>query len=503
MPRPTVLLCTEGTYPYVGGGVSTWCDILCRELEEYDFVLYAVTGEPEVRLRYELPPNVVRTVHVPLWGAREPADYVLADLPLAELDRRRRRTTAQAIELRFVPLLHRLIEAMNAEASPEDDGTLIRQLWRWFQEHDWRATWKSRELWDAFSEMTAISHGARVEPTVEDTMTALRWLSNYLVPLVVEVPRTDLVNTTIAGFPGLAGIVAKLEHGTPYVVTEHGVWVRERYIAISRGPFTDYGKRFLMGLSRYLARVNYRLADVVSPVTNFNRRWELPYGAPADRVETIANGVDPALFAPSAKPAETAGRPVVVAAARVFPLKDIETMIRGAAVARRSLPDVEFRVYGSLDADVPYVDRCRALIAELGLEETFVFAGHHTKPAELYNEGDISVLSSISEGFPYTVLESMACGRPVVATDVGGVREALEGFGILVPPRDHEALGEACVTLLSNHALRSQLGRQAREAVLARFRTSHSVGGYRELYARMLELPRAVPAGEGLLGAAA
>ena len=55
MSRPTVLLCTEGTYPYVGGGVSTWCDILCRELEEYDFVLYAVTGEPEVRLRYELP----------------------------------------------------------------------------------------------------------------------------------------------------------------------------------------------------------------------------------------------------------------------------------------------------------------------------------------------------------------------------------------------------------------------------------------------------------------
>jgi glycosyltransferase involved in cell wall biosynthesis len=491
MADTTVLLCTEGTYPYAGGGVSTWCDILCRELADYDFTLYAVTGEPEVRLRYELPPNVIRTIHIPLWGAREPADFVLADRPFSELQARRRRTTATAVTLRFVPLLHRLLAAMAVEASPEDDGTLIWQLWRWFQEHDWRATWKSREVWDEFVDITAASHGALREPTLEDTATALRWLANYLLPLTAPVPKTDIVHTTIAGFPGLAGIVAKLEYGTPFLVTEHGVWVRERYISVSTGPFSDYGKRFLMGLSRYLARVNYRCADLICPVTGFNRRWELPYGAPAALTETIPNGVDPALFAPAPKPRSTAGRPVAVAAARIFPLKDIETMIRAAAVARRELPEVQFLVYGSLDADPSYVERCRALIAELTLEETFVFAGHHSKPAELYNEGDISVLSSISEGFPYTVLESMACARPVVATDVGGVREALQDFGILVPPRDHEALGLAVARLLSNPGLRALMGRQAREAVLARFRIGHSVGAYRGVYERLLALPPA------------
>jgi len=496
MADATVLLCTEGTYPYVGGGVSTWCDILCRELEEYDFTLYAVTGEPEVRLRYELPPNVSGTIHVPLWGAREPADHILAHVSMAALAERRRRTTSTAVQLRFVPMLERMLEAMDAERSPEDDGTLIWQMWRWFQDHDWRATWKSREVWDAFVEATANAHGDLEPPTLEDAATALRWLANYLLPLTAPAPKTDIVHTTIAGFPGIAGIVAKLEHGTPFLVTEHGVWVRERYISISTGPFTDYAKRFLMGLSRYLARVNYRTADVVSPVTGFNRRWELPYGAPDERIETIANGVDPGLFLPSPKPPATTGRPVVVAAARVFPLKDIETMIRAAAVTRRALPDVQFLVYGSLDADVPYVERCRALIAELELEQTFVFAGHHTKPADLYNEGDISALSSISEGFPYTVLESMACARPVVATDVGGVREALEDFGILVPPRDHEAFGEACVMLLANPDLRARMGRQAREAVLARFRISHSVGAYRELYERLLAQPRAPLAAE-------
>jgi glycosyltransferase involved in cell wall biosynthesis len=470
----------------VGGGVSTWCDILCRELDEYDFTLYAVTGEPEVQLRYELPPNVTGIIHVPLWGTREPADHILADVPLSELAARRRRTTPGRVQEHFVPLLGRLLGAMTATASPEDDGELVWQMWRWFAEHDWRATWKSREVWDAFVEMTAVSHGSMgVLPSLEDAATALRWLANYLLPLASPVPKTDLAHSTIAGFPGLAGVVAKLEHGTPYIVTEHGVWVRERYISISTGPFSEYGKRFLMGLSRYLARVNYRAADVVSPVTGFNRRWELPYGAAPERVETIANGIDPGVFVPQPKPPSTAGTPTVVAAARVFPLKDIETMIRAADVARRDMPEVKFLVYGSLDADIPYVERCRALIEELDVGDTFVFAGHHSKPAELYNEGDISALSSISEGFPYTVLESMGCARPVVATDVGGVREALEGFGILVPPRDHEAFGKAVVTLLSNPGLCARMGRQAREAVLARFRTEHSVGAYRELYERV------------------
>ena len=485
MADATVLLCTEGTYPFVGGGVSTWCDILCRDLEDYDFTLFAVTGEPEVQLRYELPPNVKRTIHVPLWGAREPADYILAHLSPGEHAARRRRTTEAAVAAGFVPLVHRLLAAMTTERSPEDDGGLIHAMWQWFNAHDWRLTWKSQAVWDAFLEMTAVSHGALEEPTIEDTATALRWLANYLLPLTAEIPRTDLVHTTIAGFPSVAGIVAKIEHGTPFLVTEHGVWVRERYIAISTGPFTDFGKRFLMGLSRYLARTSYKVADVVSPVTGFNRRWEVPYGTPPERVETIPNGIDPGLFMPSAKPESTRDRPTVVAAARVFPLKDIHTMIRAADVARREMPEVQFLVYGSLDADIPYVESCRDLMQELEVGDSFVFAGHHSKPAELYNEGDISALSSISEGFPYTVLESMACARPVVATDVGGVREALEGYGILVPPRDHEAFGQACVTLLRNPELRARLGRQAREAVLARFRTTHSVGAYRELYQRL------------------
>ncbi|MEN3039267.1 MAG: GT4 family glycosyltransferase PelF [Candidatus Kryptonium sp.] len=173
---------------------------------------------------------------------------------------------------------------------------------------------------------------------------------------------------------------------------------------------------------------------------------------------------------------------IVVAVARIMPLKDIETMIRASAIVREKIPDVKFIVYGSTDTDPVYTRKCQLLIRELRLENTFILAGHHPKPSEIYNEGDISALSSISEGFPYAVIESMACARPVVATDVGGVREALEGFGIVVKPRDPKALAEGIIKLLTDHELRETLGRRAREEVLAKYRIDLNIDAYRRIY---------------------
>lgn len=491
--RTSVLLCTEGTYPFAGGGVSTWCDILCTSLEDVDFRVQAITGNPEVSLKYELPPNVLGVHKVPLWGTTEPAEHVRADEPFADAYRRRRATTEAVVEAGFVPLLAELVEALRAEPDPERAGRVLHDLWRWFRERDWNATWQSRAAWQAFCS-AATAGRDDVEPTVWDLTTCFRWMRHFLTPLDAPVPETDLVHATLAGFPGIAGVVAKRERGTPFLVTDHGVFVRERYIAVSAADFSFFAKRFLLELSAFVSRAVYHHADLVAPVADFNRRWEEPYGAPAERIETVHNGVDPTLFQPRPKPPGRQGRPTVVAAARVFPLKDIENMIRGTAVARASLPDLHVLVYGANDVDLPYTARCRALIAELGLEGTFELAGFHPKPAEIYTEGDISVLSSISEGFPYTVIESMACGRPVVGTDVGGVREALEGCGVVVPPRDPEALGAGMVQLLTDHELRQALGQRCREEVLRRFRTDLSVDAYRRIYARLTSAPALVRA---------
>lgn len=489
-----VLLCTEGTYPFVGGGVSVWCHTLCTALPQVAYTLWAITGNPYVTPRYELPPNVRRLVHIPLWEMLEPAEYIQPDMLMREIYLRRQATTDEVIEAEFVPLLRCFLRGMQAPyADSEGYGEVIHRLWRYFQTYDWNTTWKSRQAWNAFVEEVLHPYKERAEeflpfeqPNVFDLTTAMRWMYYFLMPLNAPVPETDIVHATIAGFAGLAGIIAKYEYGTPFLITEHGVFIRERYIAISEAPFTPFAKRFLLNMTALISRLCYRHADMIAPVANFNRRWEIRYGADPAKIETIYNGIDPDVFRPKPKPPKTAHRPTVVAAARVMPIKDIETMIRAAAVARESIPDVHFIVYGSLNADQDYVERCRRLIAELNLENTFEFGGFHSRPSEIYTEGDISVLSSISEGFPYTVLESMACARPVVATDVGGVREALEGFGIVVPPRDPEALGEGVVKLLRDDTLRLELGRKAREQVLLKFRVSQAVENYRQLYQRLV-----------------
>jgi glycosyltransferase involved in cell wall biosynthesis len=273
-----------------------------------------------------------------------------------------------------------------------------------------------------------------------------------------------------------------MEYGTPVIVTDHGIYIRERYIAVSSERLSPFAKRFLLRLSSYASKLLYSIADQVSPVCNYNLRWETRFGAAPERIKTIYNGVDPGVFVPKEKPEKTRNRPTVVAAARVFPLKDIETMIRSCAYVREKIADVHYIVYGPVDVDPPYTQRCVDLISEFELGANFEFAGFHSKPHELYHEGDISILSSISEGFPYTVIESMACGRPVVATDVGGVREALEGFGVLVKPRDARGLADGVIELLLNDELRQRLGSSGRERVLLKFRMSSSVDAYLKSY---------------------
>lgn len=487
--RPTVLLCTEGTYPYAGGGVSRWCDVLCTELADIDFVLYALTGVPEASARFALPTNVRGIVHLPLWGTQEPGEYAFPGATFRELLSRRRRTSRLAIEQSFLPILGQLLAAIREGRGDVEVGRVLHGMWRYFQRHDWNRTWRSASVWEAFIAQASRpveqdpAPLAHERPHLHDLTAALRWLAHFLLPLAVPIPRADLVHTTVAGFAALAGIVAKHEHGTPFVVTEHGVFVRERYMSLADGEFSPFATRFLVDLASLMARLSYAHADVVAPVAGFNRRWELPYGADPRHIEVIYSGIDTTLFRPRPKPA--GARPTVVAAARVFPLKDIETMIRAAAVARAAVPDVQFIVYGSLEVDPPYVERCRALIGELGLEESFRLAGPHASPPDLYIEGDISVLSSISEGVPYAVLESLSCGRPVVATDVGGVAEVLGGLGIVVPPRNPMALGEAVAALLTDGELRRELAHRGRELVEARFRTEYTIAAYRDVYCRL------------------
>ena len=106
--RLSVLLTTEGTYPYHKGGVSTWCHALTRRLDDVDFTILAVSMHPYVERAYELAPNIRRLITVPIWGTEDPAEYGRYD-SAADFLRSRWDTTGDVIAQRFVPDYTRLL----------------------------------------------------------------------------------------------------------------------------------------------------------------------------------------------------------------------------------------------------------------------------------------------------------------------------------------------------------------------------------------------------------
>jgi glycosyltransferase involved in cell wall biosynthesis len=371
----------------------------------------------------------------------------------------------------------------------------LYDIWKYTQVYDWNASWKSALTWEAFiSEVTSVVESLPTiyppneAPTLHDLNSMLRMLYHLLMCLNAPLPRTSIVHSTLAGFAGIAGILAKYEYGTPFVVTEHGIFVREQYMYISQEKaFTPFAKRFLISFSNLICRLIYATADVISPVCDYNKRWELRFGAEEARVERIYNSIDTEFFQPHPKPLETERFPTVVAATRVFPLKDIETMLRAAALVRERISNVRFIVYGATTDEPEYYARCRALMEKLRLGRNFTFAGLCERSHKIYTTGDISVISSVSEAFPFAVLESMACGRPVVATDVGGIREVLQGLGVLVPPRNPEALAGGIIQLLTDEPLRISLAATARAEVVAKYHKEVFTNAYVGLYQRLFD----------------
>jgi glycosyltransferase involved in cell wall biosynthesis len=456
--------------------------MLVRGVQGVRYQIYAVLAHPYLSNRYEIPKSVP-VLRVPMWGTEQPSEHL--DLPFSVVYERRLRTTDAVLRQEFLPLFD---EVQHAIWSPQTNGRrhgqVLHSLYQWFRDYDYQEAMKSTQVWDFYTEGLRTDRWTKLAgmPTLADSVQAMGWLYRFLVILNTPVPKADVTHASAAAFSGLPGVLAKLESKTPYVLTEHGVYLREQYLAVGRSNMSPFSKQFLMGLVRSTATVNYAYADIVAPVAAFNARWERRYGVAEDKIKVIYNGVDPGTFQPRPRPV---GAPLtVVAVARIDPLKDILTLLRAAAKVCQQIPQVKFVVYGGVS--VPdYYQECLALQQELGLEESFVFAGHVSDVASAYASGDVVVLSSISEGFPYSVVEAMMCGRAVVATDVGGTREACAGAGLLVEPRNPTGMAEAILRLLKEPALRTSMAEEARERALAYFTIERNLQLYRDTYASL------------------
>jgi len=463
-----VALIGEGTYPHQFGGVSVWCDQLVRGMPDYRFLLVALTATGAEPVRWSLPDNVLSVSSVPLWGTRPPG-------PASRWPRRRKVAC---------PRLGELIEILLAPPGESQDrfADVLREIFEFAQREDLTASLSSEHAVSLLSEAWRDWRldSTEAAPTLHDAVTAMQIIEHSLRPLSHQPARADVVHAVTNGLGALSALACKWRYGTPVIVTEHGIYMREQYMHSRTGPLRWPVRALHLRFLRRLCSLGYREAKLITPGNVFNRRWEQQLGADLGRVRTVYNGVDPVDFPVLRGEPEP---PTISWAGRVDPVKDLETLLLAFALVHRQMPQARLRLFGSPPpGQEAYLERCRALAAELHLTGAVTFEGRVAEIRDAYAAGQVVVLCSITEGFPYTLIEAMTSGRPCVATDVGGVSEAVADTGMIVPPRSPEALAQACLTLLADSGLRRRLGSAARTRALEYFTVDRAISAFDEIY---------------------
>jgi len=246
------------------------------------------------------------------------------------------------------------------------------------------------------------------------------------------------------GHPYLSSLAAaKLSkrYNKPFLLTQHNTFIEYNGIWDNVERINDLA----------VGRQTLAAAKKIIVISKATQSYVLGLGADPEKIEVIYNGVDLDRFKliPEAKVRvrEKLGVPanaiVALTVRRLVYKNGIDTLLECARMAVKENPEVVFLVVGK---GPDFVD-VKTRVAQVGIEKNFVLAGFVSDEdlPNYYNAADFFVLPSKSgEGLPLVTLEAMACGLPVVATDVGGISEILvKGFGKIVSPNDPSALGEA------------------------------------------------------------
>ncbi len=240
-------------------------------------------------------------------------------------------------------------------------------------------------------------------------------------------------------------------------------------------------------LNRLLAPIT----DAFIAVAETHRRYlAANEGCPANKLRVVPNGVDVEKFHPR-WPSPTLrdelhlpeGVPVAGIVAALRPEKHHELFLAAARLIREEVPEARFLIVG----DGPHRVRLEALARELSLADAVHFLGTRSDVAEVLSLVDVGVLTSHMESSPVSLLEAMACEKPVVATQVGSVPETvLEGeTGHLVAPGDARGIADRVVELFRNPDRASRMGRAGREHVVAHWSVERMVSGYEDLIRRI------------------
>ena len=310
-----------------------------------------------------------------------------------------------------------------------------------------------------------------------------------LFTLKMKLPKADLYHCVATGYAGVLGSMGKSLYGGKLLISEHGIYTREREEELLRAEWVKGAyKNIWIDQFRKMSTLAYERADLITSLYEHARELQVDLGCPAEKTMVTPNGVAvDHLQALPGKTEEDAGKFNIGAILRVTPIKDVKTMIQAFSFAKEREPRLKLWIMGPCDEDEAYAKECFEQVEALGLTDV-VFTGR-IDIRDYLGRMDVTILTSISEGQPLTILESYAAHVPVIATDVGncsgliyGVKDDFGPAGILTHIMNVEEIAQAMVDMARNEAMRLRMGESGYKRVMSAYRIEHMRATYRKIY---------------------
>lgn len=463
-----VCIIVEGCYPYVTGGVSSWVHGLIRAFPKVEFVLQTIisTREQSGKFVYQLPENVTE-VH----------ELYLQDV---DWDRNRKGWRGYRLNRQEYAALRSLV--MNRQVDWETLFHLFQNkgvsLDKLLMGEDFLRI--VREYYDLNYSQLVFS----------DFLWTMR--SVYLpllFTLKMKLPKADLYHCVATGYAGVLGSMGKSLYGGRLLISEHGIYTREREEELLRAEWIKGAyKNVWIDQFRKMSTLAYERADLITSLYEHARELQIELGCPAEKTMVTPNGVsvDHLQNLPG-KTKEDEGKFNIGAVLRVTPIKDVKTMIQAFSFAKEREPRLKLWIMGPCDEDKEYAKECFEQVEALGLEDV-VFTGR-IDIRDYLGRMDVTILTSISEGQPLTILESYAAHVPVIATDVGncfgliyGENDDFGAGGILTHIMNVEEIAQAMVDMARNEPMRLQMGESGYKRVMSGYRIEHMRAKYHRIY---------------------
>jgi len=482
-----ILIISEGTFPYVRGGVSSWINQLILGMPDLNFgvVFLGSSKDDYDDIKYELPENLV---------------YLDVSYIFDKTEIKKPKHMPHQKGFEHVKDLHKTF--LHGDKIPEE----IKNLDFYENIASLKTFLFSESSWEFIQEQY-------LEHAKEESFIDYFWgVKNMHIPIwkLVNIAKNikpfKIIHAPSTGYAGFLASLLKLNYKKPFILTEHGIYIRERKIDMLNNTWLanhktifqkklgeiPYAKKLWIKFFEGIGKFTYQTADEIISLFEGARKIQLEYGAEEKKTKVIPNGIDTTNLNKLQKEEIP---PVITLIGRVVPIKDIKTFIKAMRIAINEVPELEGWIVGPEDEDKEYAKECHLLVESLGLKDKVKFLGFQNINDILPKSG-ILTLSSISEGMPLVVIEGFAAGLPCVATDVGSCHELIYGgneedkklgeAGVVVKIANPDELANGYIKLFSNQEYYKKCKQTAITRVNTYYTKEKFLNSYRDIYKEYL-----------------